>query len=71
VDTVADDLPAALADADVVVLGVPHAVYEGIESVVSQRAPADAEVYDIWGFLDPDALDQAYDGFGINDPDAE
>jgi len=71
VDTVADDLPAALADADVVVLGVPHAVYEGIESVVNQRAPADAEVYDIWGFLDPDALDQAYDGFGINDPDAE
>jgi UDP-N-acetyl-D-mannosaminuronic acid dehydrogenase len=59
------DLTAALDGADLAVLAVNHPEYEGIEPVLNETLPADGLVYDVWGFLDEEALDVAYDGYGI------
>jgi UDP-N-acetyl-D-mannosaminuronic acid dehydrogenase len=61
-----DNLDTKAQDADVVILGVNHADFEGIESDLNQTVPPDAVVYDLWGMLDSDKIQQVYDGFGIN-----
>ena len=61
----------AVADADVVLLAVNHAAFEGIEPKLNETAPADAVVYDMWGLLDRGALDRPYDGFGIEPDETE
>lgn len=59
------DPETAIEDADVVVLATDHSDYEGIESQINDSASTDGVVYDMWGFLDRDALALPYDGLGI------
>ena len=54
-----------VSDADVVLLAVNHAVFEGIEPTLNNATSPDTVVYDMWGVLDRTALDRPYDGFGI------
>jgi len=60
-----EDLEGALDGADIVVLAVNHAEFEGIEGRINELTPPDAVVYDLWGVVNDAALERAYDGFGI------
>lgn len=60
-----------LRDADLVVLAVPHGEYEGIEPRIEALTRTDATVYDVWGVLDAEGVDRAYEGFGIRRRPAE
>lgn len=62
-----DNLEATLNGADIVVLAVNHAEFEGVEPRINELTEVEAVVYDLWGALDSDALDRTYDGFGIKD----
>jgi UDP-N-acetyl-D-mannosaminuronic acid dehydrogenase len=59
------DVSTAVAEADVVLLATNHDEYRGIESIINEHAHTDGVVYDLWGFLDREALTMEYDGFGI------
>lgn len=58
-------LTRVLSDADVVLYAVDHTAYRGVERDINDCADPNGEVYDVWGALDPSALDLDYDGFGI------
>ena len=60
-----DDLEGTLDGADIVVLAVNHAEFEGIESRINDLTAPDAVVYDLWGVVDDAKLERTYDGFGI------
>lgn len=60
------DFTASIQHADVIVLAVNHAEFEGIESELNKTLPSDAVVYDLWGTLDSEELNRVYDGFGID-----
>jgi UDP-N-acetyl-D-mannosaminuronate dehydrogenase len=65
------EFTASIQHADVIVLGVNHAEFEGIESELNKTLPSDAVVYDLWGTLDSEELNRVYDGFGIDTVDDE
>lgn len=58
-------LDEVLPEADIVVLGVNHDEFEGIERRINEFTKPDSIVYDLWGFLDETQLNRDYDGFGV------
>jgi len=60
------DVRDALEGADMAILAVNHPEFEGIEPLLNEALAESGSVYDIWGALDPEALDVRYDGFGIS-----